>query len=70
MSNENSVFIIGGCDRNSMLDRELSTIMQYSDNIWTHVGDLHTARKKHSAISSGSIVMIVGGSDGNAYSKR
>ena len=69
VSSEDSVYIIGGKraipERWQIEPFFLTSIMQYKDNIWTRVGDLHTARSSHYALASGSIVMIFGGLDGN-----
>ena len=71
VSSEESVYIIGGYEWNTLSrDIEKSSIMEYKENIWTKVGDLHQARKGHLAIASGSIVMILGGSDGNTQTEE
>lgn len=61
MSSDESVFIIGGGD--TINYKVYSDITEYKDGIWNHVGDLHQARRYHIVISSGSLVMIMGGYD-------
>ena len=61
VSSDESVFIIGGGDTINF--KVYSDITEYKDGIWNHVGDLRQARRYHIAISSGALVMIMGGYD-------
>ena len=38
-----------------------SKIVEYTNNEWTHVASFNQARYAHSAISLGSVTMIIGG---------
>ena len=59
-STDESVYIIGGYTDGSP-DR-ISTIAEYKDGNWkTEIGNLAQARRMHSAITSGSTTMVVGG---------
>ena len=69
VSTETSVFIIGGYEYSPFVNNRKSSIMEYNNNFWNHVGNLHTARHRHIAIASGSMVMIIGGSDNTAQTQ-
>ena len=55
----NSVLVFGGDTSNQ--GPTLSTIIEYSNDIWTVIGNLRQSRKGHSAIQINSLIMIVGG---------
>ena len=69
VSTETSVFIIGGYEYSPFVNNRKSSIMEYNNNVWNHVGNLHTARHRHIAIALGSMVMIIGGSDNTAQTQ-
>ena len=58
-STDESVYIIGGYTDGSP-DR-ITTIAEYKDGNWKRAGNLAQARRFHSAITSGSTTMVVGG---------
>ena len=66
-STEKSVFIIGGYTNESSEGLRTSIIAEYSDNEWNNAGSLKQSRQAHSAITSGSFTLIIGGEsiDGN-----
>jgi len=57
--------IIGGYTEGSLdmgeSPRRISTIAEYKDGNWKNIGNLAQARSGHRAITSGSVIMIVGG---------
>ena len=58
-STSDSVLIIGGYTNG--LPSRTSTIAEFSDGNWKNVGNLAQARRLHGAVTSGSIIMVVGG---------
>ena len=60
VSTSDSVLIIGGFTAGS--PDYTSTIAEYKDGNWKNIGNLAQARHAHGAITSGSIIMVVGGS--------
>ena len=69
-STEESVLIIGGITNGSpgTNGRIISTIAEYKNGSWKNVGNLAQARDSHSAITLGSVTMIVGGAPNSGSS--
>ena len=61
-STEESVYIIGGWTGDSSTDSRTPIIAEYKNDQWTNVGNLNQPRHAHSAITSGSLTMVIGGS--------
>ena len=61
-STSNSAYVIGG-----YIDSRISSgvIARYKNDCWSNIGNLKTSRSKHSAITIGSITMVVGGENQN-----
>lgn len=67
-STDDSAYIIGGniskfyqADIAKLTNIRTDTIAQFKDNVWNNIGNLKSARSGHSAITIGSLTMIVGG---------
>ena len=58
VSTQSSVFVFGG--RTNDYDR-ISSILQYANDEWNIVGNLHQPRSSHSAVLIDSYIMVVGG---------
>ena len=58
-STDESVYIIGGYTNGSPIGT--TAIAEYRDENWKRAGNLAQARRFHSAITSGSTTMVVGG---------
>ena len=58
---------MGGFTNESSEGLRTSIIAEYRDDEWNNVGSLKKARQAHTAITSGSLTMIIGGEsiDGN-----
>ena len=65
-STKDSVYIIGGFTYDSTIGDRTSVIAEYRNDKWNIVGNLNQARHGHSAIKSGALTMVIGGSSTNS----
>ena len=66
-STEESVYIIGGWTDDSSTGYRTPIIAEYKNDQWYNVESLKQSRHAHGAITSGSLTMVIGGS--NRYSQ-
>ena len=60
-STSDSAYVIGGI----IDDGTSGVIARYKNDCWSNIGNLKTSRSSHSAITIGSITMVVGGENIN-----
>ena len=67
-STEESVYIIGGFIQASATGERTPIIAEYKNDQWYNAGSLKQSRHAHGAITSGSLTMVIGGSNRNSQS--
>lgn len=60
-STEESVYIIGGFMSDSSIGNHTPIIAKYTNDEWFNIGSINKPRDGHTAITYGSLTMIIGG---------